>query len=996
MSDGGTAGELPAAGRPFGQISAGVGLNLPALTGAAEQINSVKGALAGLKDALRELGSNSYMLAQGVNNLFTGIAKSAKEASSAISGVSSSMGGLGGGGGGGAARPTAASAGGGGGGYGWATAATASASQAQAAAGGGGTGAIYGGTPPGYGGGGGGGGSIPPVGQDLTSAMIGVNTGDFTKDLLMFPLRFMRSQIETNRQTVLTSSAAMSRAAFGSNVGIGPTYGANGAVTNPGVMSMLARRPGDVQGTISDLLSLYSNATGYGAGLDWSGQGRNAPRASGFFKGVQEAQMITPGTPVAQIAGTIGGFAGNTGAQQQAQMMTGGAYGMIKPGGGQKSLSEWARSIMKWLEGLRPGNKRGKPFNYGELMAQYFPGSNIDAWFEANAVPQEMREYWWAYALNKSQTQPMGAEAGGQGTFVTSITPDFSSPLWQRMQATTEMSVGQFGLGQQMVGAYGNKEQSNRWFNRIFSDFLQKVVPGATGGGKLQFAQYMPDTMEQLLMQALERSGKFGSLVGGYLGYGFNTGSDSGAELPEWLPGDWGQDPEDQSGGTPLDDIFGDIGDIGDYTSTGGTSTAGLHPDMRRKVNRMMRANPRIKVTSGLRDHRMQQTLARRGVGKVSGRPSAHTRGMAADLGPRSEYGWIKNNASKFGLSSGADLGEPWHVGMGDIGDSPWDILGGFKDLVSGSDPVGGVVNIIQPLFNLMRGLFTGSEASQADITAGLKYNTDLFDLFIEKSKGLTVGGIAAPATDINGLLNLDENGNPIGGSMGGSNPWDNTSGAAVPVPGFGSPRSTQSGIAAATALFNAGFRKRSDLETITAISWRESGWNPSSRNPNTSDRGLMQINMSAHKSTMQSMGYDEADLMDPQKNANIAHRLWSSGGGDYDSFQQLWGFSTHSPYVPGGVGWDRNGDPLGRTQGSNASSIVSQANLPVGDIDYSNYPTVSPQLSDRGALVTFNNTFNIQGGGGGVGGGIDLRRTVTMIADHLEDEMKTRTLRAS
>ena len=63
----------------------------------------------------------------------------------------------------------------------------------------------------------------------------------------------------------------------------------------------------------------------------------------------------------------------------------------------------------------------------------------------------------------------------------------------------------------------------------------------------------------------------------------------------------------------------------------------------------------------------MQQRLKNRGVGRVSGRPSAHTRGLAADLGPRSEYGWIVNNASRFGLNSGKSQGEPWHVGMGDI-----------------------------------------------------------------------------------------------------------------------------------------------------------------------------------------------------------------------------------------------------------------------------------------------------------------------------------------
>ena len=38
----------------------------------------------------------------------------------------------------------------------------------------------------------------------------------------------------------------------------------------------------------------------------------------------------------------------------------------------------------------------------------------------------------------------------------------------------------------------------------------------------------------------------------------------------------------------------GDIGDLGIYTDTGGTSTAGLHPDMRRKVGDMMKANPRM------------------------------------------------------------------------------------------------------------------------------------------------------------------------------------------------------------------------------------------------------------------------------------------------------------------------------------------------------------------------------------------------------------------
>src|SRR6185503_13354120 len=118
---------------------------------------------------------------------------------------------------------------------------------------------------------------------------------------------------------------------------------------------------------------------------------------------------------------------------------------------------------------------------------------------------------------------------------------------------------------------------------------------------------------------------------------------------------------------------MGDVGDIGDmpgsYGAQGGTTTSGMHPDMKRKVGAMQRANPRVKVTSGLRDTGLQQRLRQKGYKNVSGKPSAHTRGMAADLGPPSEYGWIAQNANKFGLKSGKGHGEPWHVGMGDIGD---------------------------------------------------------------------------------------------------------------------------------------------------------------------------------------------------------------------------------------------------------------------------------------------------------------------------------------
>src|SRR5262249_8817264 len=44
---------------------------------------------------------------------------------------------------------------------------------------------------------------------------------------------------------------------------------------------------------------------------------------------------------------------------------------------------------------------------------------------------------------------------------------------------------------------------------------------------------------------------------------------------------------------------------------------------------------------------------------------SLHGRGMAADLGPPSQYGWIAANARRFGLDAGTRQGEPWHVQLG-------------------------------------------------------------------------------------------------------------------------------------------------------------------------------------------------------------------------------------------------------------------------------------------------------------------------------------------
>jgi hypothetical protein len=167
----------------------------------------------------------------------------------------------------------------------------------------------------------------------------------------------------------------------------------------------------------------------------------------------------------------------------------------------------------------------------------------------------------------------------------------------------------------------------------------------------------------------------------------------------------------------------------------------------------------------------------------------------------------------------------------------------------------------------------------------------------------------------------------------------------------------------------------------MTAISWRESRWNPLAKNPNTSDRGLMQINMAGQKKLLQQLGYGESDLFDIQKNAQVAYRVYQDAGNSY----WPWGMTA--------TGWSKNGDPLYGTQGSNAADVVRASGL-VGDM--AEYMTPMGGPSAQGKVVVFQNTFNLQGGVGGTGGGIDVRRTVTQMADHLENEMKTRLARAN
>ena len=426
-------------------------------------------------------------------------------------------------------------------------------------------------------------------------------------------------------------------------------------------------------------------------------------------------------------------------------------------------------------------------------MSQYYPGSNIDAWFQANGISQEMREYWWTYALGKAN-RSVASDASGNLFQVANPAaigpPDTKTQKNNlaalRLNSTNVMTQGEFSLGSKLSGAYGNKEQSNRMFGEMMSKFLSSALPGALSDGVLGFMQYMPDIIEDLLMGLLERApGNLQTAVG------------VGGLLDAFIGG--------QGDG-------GDAGDIGDmpgaYGAMGGTTTSGMHPDMRRKLGAMQRANPRIKITSGLRDTGLQQRLKRKGVGKVSGKPSAHTRGMAADLGPRSEYGWIAQNASKFGLKSGLSQGEPWHVGIGDegVGDFKEDLMNIFKGLTGGGSSLGaeGMFGIMNSIMGLL------GKGLNSDGSAGPSFQPDLYDkLLLKDNAGLPIKRTTTVPAASGGV--------PSGGGGGTAS---SPTGSGI----VGVGKNILTGQQVAQLVYNQGFRGENLVDAV-AIAKRESGW---------------------------------------------------------------------------------------------------------------------------------------------------------------------------
>jgi hypothetical protein len=679
--------------------NASFAFEFPGLDESTKKFHALSQAIQGFKQTVQSVSSG--FAGGGMVNMLSQISRTAQVATQNLQGLSGAARGVGGGGGGGGRVGMA----GGGGGGGWGGFAPSTSSNAAFAtnlsrsAGASNNASVGGSTMADMGSsiGGAMGGAVRGITDSIGSIPIlgGVAKGilDLAGDTAMAPLRFMRERIQTNRVSSLAMSQELTPYQWqgGGNAGIGSIMGA------------LKNIPGNMKGDVNDILSAMTSGRLSGAMASLGGNPGQA-RADQFYNMVGQFQQITPGLGAGKVANIVGSQLQNTRGNQAAAFYTGGSFSLLKTGGGMKSASEWAQGIYNWLKNQRPGKFRGQNFEYGDLLAQNFPGSNINAWFDTAGVSPEMRDYWWSWALAQA------------GTGQTDIFADMDKKLgsnqaWRKASAATALTRNEFGLAGKMQGQYATRERSNQWFNQTMGAAVNRLVP-AMAKGPLGFMQYAPDEVENFLWNMMESAGPLGQIIGGGIGWGSVAGATA----------------------TMAAGSSGAAGDIGDYGSFGGTSTAGLNPDVRKKVEAMMRANPRLKVTSGLRDGYTQAKLQKKGIGHFgSGSPfigdigsigvnghSQHSAGWAADLGPRSEYGWIAKNAHKFGLETGGRHGEPWHVqnagtvggfvrpnrrkGMGDIGDTGPDVGGWW----SGIPLVGAAGDAIAGIWDAATGAWDG------------------------------------------------------------------------------------------------------------------------------------------------------------------------------------------------------------------------------------------------------------------------------------------------
>ncbi len=520
-----------------------------------------------------------------------------------------------------------------------------------------------GGSGGGSGGGGGGGGifsrGLSAVGDsglsglmskfnDSTATGFGALAEGITS-LLMKPIQLAYNRVEENRDAALTMSEYL-----------GPTANRMGVKSQDRIEQLIGilSESIPIRGSMKGILGATDQASRMGFTID-----DKSGRSGGFFGAARQFQMMNPSVAAPDIVMGLGNQM-SKGVQRQV-MLTGGAFSMQSSGGGTKTLQQWAEGILRFFEGQRPGAKRGKAFTKEELETQHFPGSNIDAWFRTNQVEEYMQDAFWQYAMTKAAYSGssqgnvefdtmFGAPSGGsEGPGNNNIAMERLRGLSNqaRRDFTLASSEGSLGGGS-TYKHYATRERTDAGFQTFLSQSLDSML-GELAGPLGQAMDKIPTSIADMLYKLLTHTGP--SVVGATT-QALTGMSVAGFSLGGGDPGYVG------TGGTAS---FGDArGGAGSYGPTG-SGMSHLTPSMQGRLSAMMRDNPQIQIVSGHRDGGTQERLRRKGVGNLAPTGhSTHSQGVAADLGPSSQYDWIAKNAHKYGLDSAAHHGEKWHVGL--------------------------------------------------------------------------------------------------------------------------------------------------------------------------------------------------------------------------------------------------------------------------------------------------------------------------------------------
>jgi len=410
-----------------------------------------------------------------------------------------------------------------------------------------------------------------------------------------------------------------------------------------------------------------------------------------------------------------------------------------------------------------------------------------------------------------------------------------------------------------------------------------------------------------------------------------------------------------------------------------------LNSRFAQKVQAMLEENPRLYIGSGLRssadqkamfldrykptndktDLKWNGTYWKHVKGAAAAPPglSMHEIGLAADLGPESEFPWIMENAARFGLRHFADVNnEPWHV-------QPVELPGSRRDYEAAGAPWGTKGEKFDP-----NSIITGSAASVLGETGP---NTGA------NSKGFKWSGM-----NMSEILDSSASNTAFGTSSGGGAGSSRRGGS-----GIGATKGkVLGGIEVARIFYNAGFRG-ADLVKAVAIAQRESKFNTGAYNPNvkTKDKsfGLMQINMLGNLGPARRKQFgikSDEELLDPNVNARAAYAIYKSSNKSFHAWGEYKGMdssantnsATAAKYVKS-AGYNPTGDPVKvNSAGAGAPVAMGGSTTMVGGASYN--ITVAPNIS-------------LQGGAGGT---YDLPKLARDVAALMEREIRLTMLRTT